>query len=176
MACRRSGVRIPLAPPSGLHVSVGTIFTFGSDIVSAWLLWSGRGIAGLAGCFAGLIRGSRLCAPCLGRVVPVSGLPVAGWLRGSSGRAGGEGGAAAASSCSGREPGGCAAGVVVLAGVPCGEDPLVAVGEQACGDEQQRGQAHQAVPAAGKPSPASWPTTSSPTTSPGSTTSAASGT
>jgi hypothetical protein len=62
-----------------------------------------------------------LCPACLGRVVPVSGLPGAGWLRGSSGRAGGEageGGAAASASCSGREPGGCAAGVVVLAGVP----------------------------------------------------------
>ncbi len=32
MACKKSGVRVPLAPLGGLHVSVGPIFTFGSDI------------------------------------------------------------------------------------------------------------------------------------------------
>jgi hypothetical protein len=39
------------------------------------------GDCGLAGCFAGLIGGRRLCLPCLGRVVLVSGLPGAGSLR-----------------------------------------------------------------------------------------------
>src|ERR1022692_4967766 len=35
MACKRSGVRIPIASPRGLHVSPGTIFTFGSDSLRA---------------------------------------------------------------------------------------------------------------------------------------------
>ena len=39
MACKRSGVRIPIAPPRGLHVSSGTIFTFGSDSLRAWCCW-----------------------------------------------------------------------------------------------------------------------------------------
>ncbi len=34
MACKRSGVRIPIAPPRGLHVSPVSMFTFGSDILS----------------------------------------------------------------------------------------------------------------------------------------------
>jgi len=33
MACKRSAVRARLAPPGGLHVSVETMFTFGSDIL-----------------------------------------------------------------------------------------------------------------------------------------------
>src|SRR5260370_16637294 len=42
MACKRSGVRIPIAPPRGLHVSPVSMFTFGADIL-AWLLrgWMG---------------------------------------------------------------------------------------------------------------------------------------
>ena len=46
------------------------------------------------------------------------------------------------------QPGGGAAGVVFLPGVPGGEDPLVADDEQGGCGQHQRGQAHQAAPAA----------------------------
>src|ERR1017187_6032404 len=46
------------------------------------------------------------------------------------------------------EPGGGAAGVFLLPGVPGGEDALVAGDEQCRGEQHQRGQAHQAAPAA----------------------------
>jgi hypothetical protein len=51
------------------------------------------------------------------------------------------GGGAAFLSRSRGEPGGGAAGVVVLAGLVGGEDALVADGEQARGPEGERGQA-----------------------------------
>ena len=51
MAWRRSGVRIPLAPPGGLHVSVGPIFTFGSDILAP--------VAGVAAAVSGAVRVRR---------------------------------------------------------------------------------------------------------------------
>jgi hypothetical protein len=35
MACKRSGVRIPIAPPGGLHTSPAFMFTFGSDSLAA---------------------------------------------------------------------------------------------------------------------------------------------
>ena len=35
MACKRSGVRIPIAPPGGIHVSPVSMFTFGSDSSAA---------------------------------------------------------------------------------------------------------------------------------------------
>src|SRR5229473_402580 len=38
-ASRGSGVRVPLAAQGGLHVSVGPIFTFGSDILVRSLAW-----------------------------------------------------------------------------------------------------------------------------------------
>src|ERR1035438_2449802 len=38
---RRSWVRAPPAPPGGLHVSVGTMFTFASDILVCILAWLG---------------------------------------------------------------------------------------------------------------------------------------
>ena len=50
---------------------------------------------------------------------------------------------------SGRQAGCGAAGVVLLAGVPGGQDALVADGEQAGEPERERGQAHEAAPAAG---------------------------
>src|ERR1035441_2124947 len=46
------------------------------------------------------------------------------------------------------EPSGGAAGVFLLPGVPGGEDALVADDEQRRGEQHQRGQAHQAAPAA----------------------------
>src|SRR5260370_42625192 len=66
MACKRSGVRIPIAPPRRIHTSPASMLTFGSDIlagllfgvlpgrlmrcpggVSAGLAWPG--VAGAAG-------------------------------------------------------------------------------------------------------------------------------
>src|SRR6516225_512798 len=69
------------------------------------------------------------------------------WRRCGGGEAGA--GLAAPAAGPGREAGCGAAGVVGLAGVPGGQDALVADGEQAGEPEHQRGQAHQAGPAAG---------------------------
>ena len=44
MACKRSGVRIPVAPQGGLHTSPVSRFTYGTDISLAG--WSGRGRGG----------------------------------------------------------------------------------------------------------------------------------
>src|ERR1051326_3770244 len=54
---RRSWVRAPPAPPGGLHVSVGTIFTFASDIVAAWRLGQCVVLRAGAGAGAGLSAG-----------------------------------------------------------------------------------------------------------------------
>src|SRR5258708_35902065 len=72
MACKRSGVRIPIAPLRGLHLSPVSMFTFGSDI-AALTGALGRGLSLMAGC-----RRS-------GRMLTRGGRTVwggAGWLRG----------------------------------------------------------------------------------------------
>ena len=47
-ASRGSGVQIPSAPPRGLHhVSVRTMFTFGSDIPASGSQWPGAGLRAL---------------------------------------------------------------------------------------------------------------------------------
>src|ERR1017187_10124859 len=106
MACKRSGVRIPIAPPRDLHVSVGIIFTFGSDILAVWP----RGL-GWSSCF--LVRGRwQACSPGSGCAGLAGGVLVSGgWWCGErvwSGRGGeaGEGGFPPAFPCSGREAGG----------------------------------------------------------------------
>src|SRR5580698_5543109 len=82
----------------------------------------------------------------------------AGGVRGGEGcrdaglwRCGGEGGEGSAAPAAGPrgEAGGGAAGVVFLAPVPCGSDALVAGDDQAGGEQQPGGQAHDAAPAAG---------------------------
>src|SRR5215470_19010038 len=70
------------------------------------------------------------------------------WGSGRSGGEAGEGPAAAFAGFRG-EPGGGAAGVVLLPGVPGGQDALVADDEQGCGEQHQGGRAHEAAPAAG---------------------------
>src|SRR5205807_9805058 len=71
---------------------------------------------------------------------------VRAWLwRGSDA---GEGGFAPTFACPGREAGGGAALVFGLAGVPGGENALVADGVQAGEPERERGEAHEAAPAA----------------------------
>src|SRR5271166_98298 len=121
MAWRGSGVRIPSAPPRGLHVSVRTLFTFGPWVIFA----SGSDIPGVfvvvrgAGC--GLWR-------CCGEGGEWFAAPAAG-PRGEAGRG--------------------AAGVIFLAPVPGGGDALVAGDGQAGGEQQAGGQAHDAAPAAG---------------------------
>src|SRR6266581_7607617 len=150
-ASRGSGVQIPSAPPRGLHVSVGPIFTFGSDIPPVGSPWSGAGVFGAA---AG--PGLLVC--------PVSGHAFA-WLRllccggggrwargrGGSGRPGGEAGEGLAAPFAGfrGQPGGCAALVFFLPGVPGVQDALVAEDEQGRDEQHQGCQAHEAAPAAG---------------------------
>ena len=95
------------------------------------------------------------CWPGSGRAGPAGGVLVSGeswrgarawlWRCGEAG----EGGFPAAFACSGREAGGGAALVFGLAGVPGGEDPLVADRVQGGEPERGRGQAHEAAPAAG---------------------------
>jgi hypothetical protein len=128
---------------------VRPIFTFGSDIPARRLAWRGcrcaAGVTRLGGDFACRAAGSRACwhCRCCGSRCPWAGaVRVAGgrcsvrrclWRRGGEH---GEGRAAAAPG-SRREPGGCAAGVFLLAVVPGGDDPLVA------GDDQHRGEQHE---------------------------------
>jgi hypothetical protein len=79
-----------------------------------------------------------------------AGLVARGLVLGS-GRSGGEAGEGPAAAFAGfrGEHGGGAAGAVLLAGVPGGEDALVADDEQGRGEQHQGGQSHQAAPAAG---------------------------
>jgi hypothetical protein len=99
-------------------------------------------LARVAGSVFGVVVGV-ICA-----VVLVAAGLVLLWLwRRCGGGEAGEGLAAAAGS--GRQAGCGAAGVVLLAGGPGGEDPLVADGEQAGEAEGERGQAREAGPAAG---------------------------
>src|SRR6266568_1686666 len=93
---------------------------------------SARGRAG------GVVPGGAACCGGAGRA-------------GRLGRPGGELGEAGAApfAGAGRQPGGGAAGVVVLAGVVGGEDALVADCQQAGDPECERGQAREAAPAAG---------------------------
>jgi hypothetical protein len=115
-------------------VSVGPIFTFGSGIPScvvAWLLLRavrvGMAASGCAGRFAGVLPPGAGCLA-VAAVLVTGAVPEAAraglWRvpRGSCGAGGGFPGAG---------PGG-AAGVFSLAGVPGGEDALVA-------DDEQRG-------------------------------------
>src|SRR5262249_60645860 len=78
------------------------------------------------------------------RGVAAGAVPGSGW---SGGEAGG-GLAAARAGFRGQAPGGAAL-VFVLAGVPGGEDPLVADDQQARGEQHEGCQAHEAAPAAG---------------------------
>src|SRR5262249_60531680 len=55
MVRRRSTVRFRKGAPGGLHVSVGPIFTYGSDIWVFW--WRVVWCAGWAGAVAGLVPG-----------------------------------------------------------------------------------------------------------------------
>src|ERR1039457_852518 len=85
----------------------------------------------------------------LGRAGPVGG-GLGGGVRAWLWRGGeaGEGGFPPALAGSGRQPGGSAPLVIGLAGVPGGEDALVADRVQAGQPESERGQAHEAAPAA----------------------------
>ena len=85
--------------------------------VRAWCGW----LAWMRAC-----RTAVVTVPGENRLVSSSARP------GRLGRGGEAGeGFAAVLACSGREPGGGAAGVVLLAGGECGEDALVADGQQA---------------------------------------------
>src|SRR5439155_1613251 len=122
------------------------MFTFGSDIPRerppwarfsrlrrAWrAVWAGP--AGLA------------CLSCGDLVLALGSPAVSG--RGACGGQVGEGLAVSAAG-PGRQAGRSAAGFVVLAGVPGDQDALVADDEQAGEPEGERGQAHEAAPAAG---------------------------
>src|SRR2546429_2283806 len=122
------------------------MFTFGSDIPRerppwarfsrlrrAWrAVWAGP--AGLA------------CLSCGDLVLALGSPAVSG--RGACGGQVGEGLAVSAAG-PGRQAGRGAAGVVVLAGVPGDQDALGAGDEQAGEPEGERGQAHEAAPAAG---------------------------
>src|SRR5260370_783370 len=112
MACKRSGVRIPIAPPRGLHVSPVSMFTFGADIL-AWLLrgWMGSrlsrtgGMGHRPGARGGPGRrgaGPRV-AGAWGGVgwVVARGRGVAGGLRGAGGRGWAAGGSGAAGARAG---------------------------------------------------------------------------
>lgn len=121
---------------------MGSIFTFGSDILACWQLMAWRrvvGVPGRAGC-PGL--------PCAGHAFAWlwrcrgggagAGLVVV--AKAGSGRPGGEAGEGLAASFAGfrGQSGGCAALVFFLPGVPGGEDALVAGDQQGC-DEQCQG-------------------------------------
>ena len=142
MVRRRSTARFRNGAPGGLHVSVGTIFTFA--------LTSGRAIR-VRGVASVVLAADGAC----GRVFAGCGHAGAVW-RGLRWGAGGCGrgcrllrwrGCEAGEDCPvafagfRRQAACCAAGVVLLAGVPGGEDPLVA------DDEQRRGEQHQWRPA-----------------------------
>src|SRR5215472_4395767 len=118
MACRRSGVRIPLAPPRGLHVLVRPVFTFGTDVLACWqsMAWC-RGLRLLR---RGLVPWVFLC---LGVLSPGCGGCRGGDGRGARGRggcgsgwSGGEHGEGLAASFAGfgGQSGGGAAGVFFL--------------------------------------------------------------
>ena len=79
-----------------------------------------------------------------------AGLVARGLVLGS-GRSGGEAGEGPAAAFAGfrGEPGGGAAGVVLLPGVPGGQDALVADDEQGGCEEHEGGRAHEAAPPAG---------------------------
>ncbi len=94
----------------------------------------GAGLTGLA------------CLRC-SDLVTVRGWPAVSW-RGACGGQVGEGLASPAAG-PGREAGRGAAGVVVLAEVPCDQDALVADGQQAGQPEHERCQAREPAPAAG---------------------------
>src|ERR1700691_846679 len=151
---RRSWVRAPPAPPGGLHVSVGLIFTFGSVILAGCGLVPvscAGGVLVAALCVSGAGCGHAAAVVLLCWVALVAGGVCAGggerrawlWWRGEAG-----GGLAAAFAGFRGEPGGGPARVVFLPCVPGGEDPLVADDEQAGDGEHEGRQAHQAAPAA----------------------------
>src|SRR5258708_36588359 len=134
------------------------MFTFGSDILA---VHCGGGAAAFGGCADSLDLG--VAGPWVAWrsvVWRAEGTPdgrswclavvIGAERRGLWRRAGeaGEGLAAAAPGL-GREPGGGALGVAGLAGLPGGEDLLVAGDEQAGEPERERGQAREAAPASG---------------------------
>src|ERR1022692_1677710 len=114
----RAGARAGCGCMRGLMVSGLPVWVAGC---MRWLLW------GVPGRCAACARGRAWL-----------------WWRGCEA---GEGFAAPA-ACSGREPGLCSLGVLVLADVVGGQDALVADGEQAGGEERDRGESHEAAPAA----------------------------
>src|SRR5580700_9346026 len=115
-------VRIPGPPLGGLHVSVRIIVTFGSDVPASWwsMAWCGvlgalrRGLVSWLSCFR---AGFRLAVAAV-VVVTVAGLAVGGGC--GSGRPCGEAGEGLAAPAAGfrGQPGGCAALVFFLPGVP----------------------------------------------------------
>src|SRR6266542_357409 len=127
-------------------VRAGMMRVWAGQFACRWLLalrWSLAGLVCLAGRMPGL------------RGLPVTVFSAAGWLRTGGAaarlwRGGGEAGERLAAPLAGfwREAGCGAAGVLVLAGVECGEDALVADGEQAGGEQRDRGQSHEPAPAA----------------------------
>src|SRR5215472_4975778 len=148
MACRRSGVRIPLAPPlrssrfsEGLvHVWAWVILASGSDVLRRTRPTRFAGVW-LPG---GLVPGMRLLRGVDGGGRGAGGVPAL-WR---GGREHGEGLAAAAAGSRGQAFG-CVPGVVFLPGLPCGKDPLVADDEQGDGEQREGCQSHEAAPAAG---------------------------
>src|SRR6266498_1937570 len=109
-------------------VRAGMMRVWAGQFACRWLLalrWSLAGLVCLAGRMPGL------------RGLPVTVFSAAGWLRTGEPLPG-----------YWREAGCGAAGVLVLAGVECGEDALVADGEQAGGEQRDRGQSHEPAPAA----------------------------
>src|SRR5712691_10846704 len=125
------------------------MFTFRSDIPGipgGWPPWAEFAVAA---CLAGCSVQDRLVWHALscGDLVTVPGSPAVS-RRGACGGQVGEGLAAPAAG-PGRQAGRGASGVVVLAGVPGDQDPLVADGQQAGEPERERGQAGEPGPAAG---------------------------
>ena len=137
MVRRRSTVRFRKGAPEGLHVSPGSIFTFGSDASRGRPFWAVFAVAAWVACRPGM-AGWCGCLGCDG-LVAVLGSP-AGSRRGACGGQVGEGLAAPAAGA-GRQAGRGAAGVVGLAGGPGVKDPLVAHDEQAGEPEHEGGQA-----------------------------------
>src|SRR2546423_13489894 len=130
MVRRRSTVRFRNGAPRGLHVSVGTIFTFGSDIPACMLEWSGLLPCPVRWVFLGwlFVRGSWVPGVLPPAAVAGPGVRVPRGLaravvprmRRCLWRRGGQGGerlAASAAGFPGQAPGG-AAGALFLAGGP----------------------------------------------------------
>src|SRR5229473_1485275 len=128
MVRRRSTVRFRNGAPGGLHVSVGTVFTFRSDILRSGWRGLARAVCCAGSCLSGLVRAGWSVLRVVVCVVAGVALMAGGvWGLGRC-RGGGEASEALAAAFAGfrGQAGGGAARVVGLAGVPGGQDALVA--------------------------------------------------